>query len=48
VRFAANGPKGHQRAEKKPDPLSPFAVLKQLQAGQNTAPNDNAKKRDEA
>jgi ATP-dependent RNA helicase SUPV3L1/SUV3 len=47
ARFAANGPKGHQRAEKKPDPLSPFAVLKQLQAGQNTAPNDNAKKRDE-
>jgi ATP-dependent RNA helicase SUPV3L1/SUV3 len=48
ARYAANGPKGHQRAEKKPDPLSPFAVLKQLQAGQNTTPNDNAKKRDEA
>ena len=48
ARYAANGPKGHQRAEKKPDPLSPFAVLKQLQAGQNTTPNDDAKKRDEA
>ncbi|MCH1541461.1 MAG: disulfide oxidoreductase [Alphaproteobacteria bacterium] len=41
---SANGQRGGKRAEKQPDPSSPFAVLKQLQNNQNKA----TKKRDEA